>query len=203
MGSKAFLVKRLVSRRRLNNKVSLFTRLSCSFCIIVCRNLSNRGRKRENARLLSWHKDGSFLVRRKLWTMVLLPVFLTSYGTFVQPEGYIHSWKSGLFGADRLHSVLSCNVLFNVFKKIVIWRKVWGVGTDRSSNNYACINVKPEWGDPGHMWGIWLFTRIFGQNPYRGAQKFGQIRSNIPTLDIKYLLVPFIFKSHIDSATML
>ena len=35
-------------------------------------------------------------------------------------------------------------------------------------------------GDPGHMWGIWLFRRIFGQNPHCGAPKLGQIRSNIP-----------------------
>ena len=39
----------------------------------------------------------------------------------------------------------------------------------------ACINVKPEGGDPGHMWGIRLFKRFFGQNPHRGAPKFGQI----------------------------
>ncbi len=71
-------------------------------------------------------------MRRKLWKMVVLPVSFTSCGTFVRPESYIHSWKSVLFGADWQPSVLSWNVLFNVFKKIVIWRKVWGVGTDGS-----------------------------------------------------------------------
>ena len=43
----------------------------------------------------------------------------------------------------------------------------------------TCITVKPEGGEPGHMWGIWLFRRIFGQNPHCGAPKLGQIRSNI------------------------
>ena len=38
--------------------------------------------------------------------------------------------------------------------------------------------------DPGHMWGIWLFRRIFGQNPHCGAPKLGQIRSNIPRCSI-------------------
>ena len=33
----------------------------------------------------------------------------------------------------------------------------------------ACINVRPEGGDPGQMWGIWLFRRSFGQNPHYGA----------------------------------
>ena len=47
---------------------------------------------------------------------------------------------------------------------------------------YAPIFVQPEGGEPGHMWGIWLFRRFFGQSPHRGAPKLGQIRSNIPTL---------------------
>ena len=42
--------------------------------------------------------------------------------------------------------------------------------------------LSPRGGDPGHMWGIGLFRRIFGQNPHHGAPKFGKIRSNIPTL---------------------
>ena len=50
------------------------------------------------------------------------------------------------------------------------------------TQNNASINVKSEGGDPGHMWGIWLFRTIFGQNPQRGAPKFGQIWSNIPHL---------------------
>ena len=52
---------------------------------------------------------------------------------------------------------------------------------------YARINVKPEGGgggDPGQMWGIWLFRRIFGQNPHYGTPKFGQIRLNIPRCSI-------------------
>ena len=48
----------------------------------------------------------------------------------------------------------------------------------------ACINVRPEGGDPGQMWGIWLFRRSFGQNPHYGAPEFGQIRSNIPWCSI-------------------
>ena len=134
-------MKKLVSRRRLS-EVSLFTRLSSlSWTVmldchvpsaLLSADISNSGRKRENARLLSWYKHGSFFMRRKLWKMVVLPVFFTSCGTFVRPEGYIDSWKSVLFGADWWPSVLSWNVLFNVFKKIVIWRKVWGVGTNGS-----------------------------------------------------------------------
>ena len=57
-----------------------------------------------------------------------------------------------------------------------------GLGRSKNGHNYASINVKPEEGDPGHMWGIGLFRRIFGQNPHHGAAKFGEIRSNIPTL---------------------
>ena len=35
----------------------------------------------------------------------------------------------------------------------------------------ACINVKPEGGDPRHMWGIQLFRRIFGpQNLVKSDQ---------------------------------
>ena len=140
MGSKVFLVKRLVSRRRLNNEVGLFTRLSCSFCIIVCALFTHSGRKHENARLRSLYKHGSFFAQRKLWKMVDLPVFFTSCGTFVRPEGYIHSWKSVLFGANGLHSVLSSNVLFNVYKKIVIWRKVWGDGRSKHES-YAQLKA--------------------------------------------------------------
>ena len=71
------------------------------------------------------------------------------------------------------------------------YRAGWVIGTfeKRAADfptfgDYASINVKPEGGDPGHMWGIWLFRRIFGQNPHRGAPKLGQIRSNIPTFSI-------------------
>ena len=50
--------------------------------------------------------------------------------------------------------------------------------------DYASINVKPEGGDPGHMWGIWLFRKFYGQNPHYGAPKLGKIRSNIPRCSI-------------------
>ena len=51
------------------------------------------------------------------------------------------------------------------------------------------INVKPEGVDPGHMWGIWLFRRIFGQNPHCQAPKLGQIRSNISRCSIDNLVI--------------
>ena len=128
-------MKRLLSRRRLSNEVTYLPSFHGRFHVpsaLLSADISNSGRKHQNARLLSWYKHGSLFVRRKLCKMVVLLVFFTSCGTFVRPEGYIHSWKSVLFGADWRPSVLSKNVLFNVFKKIVIWRKVWKVGTDGS-----------------------------------------------------------------------
>ena len=56
----------------------------------------------------------------------------------------------------------------------------------------ASINVKPEGGgggEPGHMWGILLFRRIFSQNPHRRAPKFGQIRSNILSFVLQALVI--------------
>ena len=37
------------------------------------------------------------------------------------------------------------------------------------------LSILSPTGRGGHMWGIWLFRRIFSQNPYRGAPKVGQI----------------------------
>ena len=62
----------------------------------------------------------------------------------------------------------------------------------------ASIIVKPEGGDPRHMWGIWLFRRIFGQDPHRGATECGQIRSNIPHLPT----LDFLTKSELILSTI-
>ena len=121
-------MKRLLSRRRLSNEVTYLPSFHGRFHVLsalLSADISNSGRKRENARLLSWYKHGSFFCAKKAMENGCSSLFLFT-------SCYIHSWKSVLFGADWRSSVLSWNVLFSVFRKIVIWRKVWGVGTDGS-----------------------------------------------------------------------
>ena len=46
----------------------------------------------------------------------------------------------------------------------------------------SMLSPKGGGGDPGHMWGIWVSEEFLVKIPTVGHQKFGQIRSNIPTL---------------------
>ena len=50
----------------------------------------------------------------------------------------------------------------------------------------SMLSPKGGGGNPGQMWSISLFRRIFGQNSHYGAPKFGQIRSNIPRCSINW-----------------
>ena len=69
------------------------------------------------------------------------------------------------YSEDRKETNRQTNTLQN-FNIVVCYWVIWIQFT--FGNTYACINVKPEGaGHPGHMWGIWLFRRIFGQNPHR------------------------------------
>ena len=46
-------------------------------------------------------------------------------------------------------------------------------------NTSIKVKLKGGGGDSRHMWGIWLFRRIFGRTPHCGAPKFRQIWSSI------------------------
>ena len=72
---------------------------------------------------LSWYRHGSFSVWRKLWKRLFFPFFSHPAGHSCDQK--VTSIREKASFSDWRPSVLSWNVLFSVFKKIVMWRTVW------------------------------------------------------------------------------
>ena len=88
------------------------------------------------------------------WSRVLID-------TSIQPQMYclypmIHSFHTFL---NSQNTILS---LYNYIHKALCYKTMMCLCTCGCyMYHYACINVKPEGGDPGQMWGILTFQKNF------------------------------------------